>query len=1032
MNSDESNIIDNASIINENPNLYSHFTKYLSNQINRILMKDNYNRKKSFFSKISFYDFLKLIFNVIKFLISVFTVGIYILSTYHENEVNNHHMHSFIHKAEFCIALLISFTLSISFVLSKNKLRFFLDFFNFIDLMIIINIFICNFTLNNPGAIDKNDNNFYFKFFRWSRIFRIFKFFQDNKKDSIMLLIFEKRYIIIFKSIINISSILLLSTSIIHYLITSFPNFFSFDYEHKKLEGSDISFDLIIYYSMITLSTTGFGDIYPSDNSTPTRILISIIVITVVFLFTSKINELNSIFNYDEFSIKRYNGTNHVVLIGDLTYIYVKKFINEFYRNSLTSDVKILIINDKEPNTDIKNILHNFPEKIFYCVGSIFKDNIIELCNIDKASYVFLVSDPWNEINHNSISPDQHFILEAKLLSQKAPSIKICCQFLSNSLCHEWVGWDVAFNSREIQMAIMCKNGIVNGFVTLISNLFTDANFSFFKVKKKNCWISEYINGALNKIVFFEMSKEFYVSKIDSIHRNSINNFDSEIEFNSISYDKLVKEFYLLHGIIIIGLKKKKIYYINEQKLEIDQILLNPFGNFVDPKDELIIICRDANEVKKLLSNKSSPVLIDVSSNVNPTDLMKDTFLRIEETSFFSSNRYFQMTDKKFQLEIEIYFKNHILLICPENLINDFMTIYNDLYEDYLFYVSDLQPSSEWNYLQKIFPKLIYVESSFSDVSDFKKLRVNLAKHVYIFSLKNNLSHNDSIKIIQENFPSTKITVELEDDINLDKFRFENSEKSSIKLFPMLANSQIFFKSFLAELPVIFYKNSNLHEILTKMLGIKKNNNLFNDNNDFNLYKENCEIVAYVYSGDKEIKFEEISKYFLSLNEIILPIAILRSVTNKKFQNINSYLVINPKPEMIVYKGEKILCFGDNMSQEFERRENEIEDENKNLILELSNEIESKRNSFQTIFNLSSKEQNLIILKNLEEEINSLENFSQDKIYNLQVKNSQNRFKNSEKKFKISKKFSQLNINNATVKTKIKKNKIENDSQTSN
>jgi len=712
--------------------------------IYKYIKDNNEKEKESYYSNIPKIVFFKFIFYIFKFLISLSAVIVYIMSTYNDYNPSKK-MTKFIEISELVIANLVIVSLMTSFLLTENKKRFFFKFFHILDILIIISIYIFYFL-----KIKKFKIASILRIARMSKILSVYRLFQNPNKSRASSFFLDNRHIYLIKSMINIIAILLLSTTLIHFMACSFPHTFEFvDTQNNmvfnitELNETEIvyfPFDYVFYYTVITLTSAGYGDITPS--STGGKLLMSVIVIIFIIFFTVRNNQFNQVFRSKKSYLQIFKENNHVVIIGDISSKFLEKFISLFYLFPKNEKTKILIINENYPTKQIKKIMFLFSPRIHYYTGCIFNDDTIIDCNIELASFIFLISDPLvnnKPINENILNPDQFLILVSKILTKGLASRRILCQFSSsNSLYHSWANWDYAFNSKEILMAMMCKNASINGFITLILNLFTGPVHLSWDDSIENDWLGEYVNGALNSIGLIKVSKEYMLNR-KSLRKISLIN---EEETLYLEYNDVIQELALFNETIVLGVKRKIGKYIKNRRISIQNILLNPFGEKIFQDDELIVICRDINKIKNLFNNPGQKMLINLSNLIEPNQLVQDSILLNKSSSLLSSKRYFKLWESQYH-ELEVFLTNHVMLICPEDEVIEFMNIYSKTYDDYLFYVSEYHPSSHWDMLQTNFPKLIYIECSFSDVNDFCKLRVELAKHVYILSLKDEFSFSD-------------------------------------------------------------------------------------------------------------------------------------------------------------------------------------------------------------------------------------------------------------------------------------------------
>ena len=154
----------------------------------------------------------------------------------------------------------------------------------------------------------------------------------------------------------------------------------------KGVEGSSINnfFDAV-WYSIVTLSTVGYGDFYP--------VSVTGKIIGLVFVFSSLgvlgyfIGQLTvKLTEYMENKKNGFFGTkmeNHIVIIG------YNKFAKHILEQIVVSGVKAAIVTDKKE--DVESISSNFDkDKVFVLYADFDKFEDLEKANISKASKTFV------------------------------------------------------------------------------------------------------------------------------------------------------------------------------------------------------------------------------------------------------------------------------------------------------------------------------------------------------------------------------------------------------------------------------------------------------------------------------------------------------------------------------------------------------------------------------------------------------------------------------------------------------------------
>jgi voltage-gated potassium channel len=157
-------------------------------------------------------------------------------------------------------------------------------------------------------------------------------------------------------------------------------------YSEKQVEGSSISniYDAI-WYSIVTLSTVGYGDFYPISNIGK--------IIGLIFVFSSLgvlgylISQLTV--KLTQYMEKKKNGAfgtkmeNHIVVIG------YDKFSNHILKQISSTRINAAVVTDKKEDVESINLTFG-NDNIFSFYTDLEKIEDLEKVNINKAAKVFV------------------------------------------------------------------------------------------------------------------------------------------------------------------------------------------------------------------------------------------------------------------------------------------------------------------------------------------------------------------------------------------------------------------------------------------------------------------------------------------------------------------------------------------------------------------------------------------------------------------------------------------------------------------
>ena len=120
-------------------------------------------------------------------------------------------------------------------------------------------------------------------------------------------------------------------------------------------------FHQFLYFTVITFSTVGYGDIYPITEGG--RILIIILIMLAAYFIPLKTGEILSILKetnvYSRESYKYNNGIPHLIICGNITVESLISFCEElFHEDHGKSEKNVVILNNEEPNQEMKLFIH--------------------------------------------------------------------------------------------------------------------------------------------------------------------------------------------------------------------------------------------------------------------------------------------------------------------------------------------------------------------------------------------------------------------------------------------------------------------------------------------------------------------------------------------------------------------------------------------------------------------------------------------------------------------------------------------------
>ena len=246
------------------------------------------------------------------------------------------------------------------------------------------------------------------EFARVCQLFRIKKYLEthirinENEvvKCIINILILSIFIILFFSSIFRIVEIGLVD------LLIMDPNNRLFKLRnHTKFHD-------FLYFTVITISTVGYGDIYPISEGG--RVLIICLIILAAYYIPKKTGEILSILEdtsiYSREIYKSHPEIPHLILCGSVSVEALVSFCEELFHVDHGPNEKNVIILDKnKPTPEMRLFLHagKYEMNLKYLEGNPMNEKDLERADITKAKAIVILTDKYSlyphEIDHQNI-----------------------------------------------------------------------------------------------------------------------------------------------------------------------------------------------------------------------------------------------------------------------------------------------------------------------------------------------------------------------------------------------------------------------------------------------------------------------------------------------------------------------------------------------------------------------------------------------------------------------------------------------------
>ena len=338
-----------------------------------------------------------------------------------------------------------------------NRREFWLDRKTIIDLVTIPHIFI-------SIVLDRDWIGFRFLRIIW------FNHVIDLLKQ---LSIFKsQRWIDILSLLSRFVTFVVASAAAIHLLeVTGDP---WHDFQTRRCS---LSFADYMYFLIVTITTVGYGDISPKTEAG--RIFVSLLIIAGIILVayaTPTISDLLESYSQYSGSYTEVTDAKHVVVTGHITAESVKYFLSDFLHPDRKDDyTKVLLLNPKEPDHDLKGIIRRFFRRVRYFKGSVLNSKDLRRVKVKTAS-AFVILCPNYCLNPES--EDESNLMRVVSIKNTSNNAKVIVQVLQLHSLQQIVhipswhpGVDTAICKSELKLGLMAQNCLCPGISTLLSNL---------------------------------------------------------------------------------------------------------------------------------------------------------------------------------------------------------------------------------------------------------------------------------------------------------------------------------------------------------------------------------------------------------------------------------------------------------------------------------------------------------------------------------------------------------------------------------
>jgi len=774
--------------------------------------------------------------------------------------------------------------------------------------------------------------------------------------------------------------------------------------------NTQTSFHEFIYYTVITLSTVGYGDIYPISETS--RIVIICLIILAAYMIPLKTGDLLALLKDTSIYSREIYKSNpeipHIVVCGYISVDAMISFCQElFHVDHGQTEKNVIILDKNKPCQEMKMFLHagKYEMNVKYLEGNPMNEKDLERAAITKAKLIVILTDKYS-LNPNPIDFKNILLalnIKKYFLKKNIENSTIYLQLIKpENKIHYLNGLETfASNNKisqdrmiiieEIKMNLLSKSCLIPGIIPFISNLIRSSGSS---QETEFIWLNEYLEGIEQEIYRTELNESFKNQTFAQISKIIYKNYDAIAFALEIEIDGKTTIYLNPGGFYIEKFLDKRddikyfIYVICSDKEVANQISkadlnkeINADGESDEESDgednEIMTILNNKNndktKVKKTKFHQYMRLQLKDILQLENNSLYNYYFRDEEDDYFFVKSKTWAPPDvKKDSIRNSSKYKDHIVVCGTHPALYYYLLPLRAKYFGkknlkYVVILTQNMPKNLWDSIAR-FEKIILINGSPLNIEDLYRANIEYASKVII--LENNKNRENSFsdkmvdnerifiyKAIKKCNPNIQIMTELIYESNIE-YLLDQDELSTLKpnnvsynLTSVFSSGEVYINSIIDSLTAQAYYNKHIVTIIHQLLAGGKNTGN-------STIRKICEDIGLKSSNfwqtdipEKFINktFGELYDEFCENNLVILGLYRLHGARD----NNTGYIYTKPCAETKITHRDKVFVLAENSELEAYFKEDNNKEVNEN-----EEELGREKEGFSANFNFDIDEKN--------------------------------------------------------------------------